>query len=243
MMEIEVAVAKVGKYASRESGDTFEVIERPHGGLSFVLADGQRSGRGAKSISNIVARKAIALLAEGVRDGVVARAAHDYLYTHRAGQVISTLNMVSLDLMTRTVVIARNNPSPVYVADPGGIRALDEPSQPIGVHRNTKPHIAELPIEPNTYIVVFTDGIDNAGVRYGETLDLPTLITQYVGEGAASTATPHSARGLADLILARAIELDQGRPGDDMSIVVLAVVSRRTVDGARRMDIHFPLDE
>jgi hypothetical protein len=43
-MELQVAVAKVAKWANHESGDTLEMIERPHGGLSFVLADGQHSG-------------------------------------------------------------------------------------------------------------------------------------------------------------------------------------------------------
>ena len=47
-MELQVAVAKAGKYATRESGDTLEMIERPHGGLSFVLADGQTSARGTR---------------------------------------------------------------------------------------------------------------------------------------------------------------------------------------------------
>ena len=106
-LELQVGVAKVSKYATRESGDTLEVTERPHGGLSMVLADGQRSGRAAKIISALVARKAIALLAEGVRDGAAARATHDYLRTHRQGQVSAELSIVSLDLATRTIVISR----------------------------------------------------------------------------------------------------------------------------------------
>ena len=89
-MELRFAVAKIGKYATSESGDTLEMIERPHGGLSMVLVDGQRSGRPAKLISNVVARKAVQLLAEGVRDGAAARAAHDYLYTYRGGKVSAT---------------------------------------------------------------------------------------------------------------------------------------------------------
>ncbi len=68
-MEVQFAVAKIGKYATSESGDTLEMIERPHGGLSFVLVDGQRSGKSAKAISNLVARKAIQLLSEGARGG------------------------------------------------------------------------------------------------------------------------------------------------------------------------------
>ena len=63
--EVQMAVAKINKYASSESGDTVEVVERPKGGLSAVVADGQRSGRSAKAISNLVVRKAISLLAAG----------------------------------------------------------------------------------------------------------------------------------------------------------------------------------
>ena len=61
-MEAHIAVSKIAKYATSESGDTLEMVERPAGGVSFVLADGQRSGRSAKAISNVVARKAISLL-------------------------------------------------------------------------------------------------------------------------------------------------------------------------------------
>ena len=63
-MEIQIAVAKINKYAVSESGDTLEVIERPTGGLSVVLADGQTSGRGAKAVSMMVVRKVISLIAE-----------------------------------------------------------------------------------------------------------------------------------------------------------------------------------
>ena len=76
-----MTVVKINKYSTPESGDTVEIVERPQGGMSFVMVDGQRSGRSAKRISNLVARKAIGLLAEGVRDGAAARAAHDYRVT------------------------------------------------------------------------------------------------------------------------------------------------------------------
>jgi len=53
-MEFQIAVAKVNKYATSESGDTPEVVERPNGGPSVVLADGQTSGRRAKAVSQLV---------------------------------------------------------------------------------------------------------------------------------------------------------------------------------------------
>jgi serine phosphatase RsbU (regulator of sigma subunit) len=236
-MELQVAVVKVNKYAVSESGDTFEMVERPHGGLSFILADGQRSGKSAKAISNLVVRKAMTLLAEGVRDGAAARAAHDYLYTYRQGKVLATLNIVSIDLVTRTIVISRNSHCPVLVVTPDGLRVFDEPSQPIGVHRGTKPVITELPVVPGTYIVVFTDGILTAGERYGQSFAIADLVA------GCTTTGPCSASELADAILHQALSLDRSRPADDMSVLVLAVLPSTRADGARWMSLQFPLPD
>ncbi|MBM4464022.1 MAG: serine/threonine-protein phosphatase [Chloroflexi bacterium] len=236
-MEIQAAVAKVHKYATSESGDTLEIIERPHGGLSLVLADGQRSGRAAKAISNLVARKAISLLAEGVRDGAAARAAHDYLYANRGGKVSATLNIVSVDLVTRTLVISRNSHCPVIIADQHGTWALNEPSQPIGIYPGTKPVITELPIAPHTWLVVFTDGVLAAGQRYGERLDMVQLVSDFLAGG------ERAAQAMADDILERAVELDRGRPSDDISVLVIAIVPRLREDSVRRMTVSFPIDK
>src|SRR3954447_5443404 len=101
MLDVQLAVAKTNKYASRESGDTAEVVERPHGGFSVVLADGQRSGRSAKNLSHLVTAKAISMIKDGVRHGAVARSVHDLLYAHRAVKVSATLVILSVDLATR----------------------------------------------------------------------------------------------------------------------------------------------
>jgi len=236
-MEIQAAVAKVHKYATSESGDTLEMIERPHGGLSLVLADGQRSGRAAKAISNLVARKAISLLAEGVRDGAAARAAHDYLYANRGGKVSATLNIISVDLVTQTVVISRNSHCPVIVADHHGVRTLDAPSQPVGIYPGTKPVITELPIAPYTWLVVFTDGVLVAGERYGERLDMAQLVSDFL------TGGKRDAQAMADAILERAVELDRGRPSDDISVLVMAILPRVQEDNVRRMTVSFPIDK
>src|SRR5512134_893070 len=208
-MHLDVAVAKTRKYATPESGDTIEMIERPNGGLSFVVVDGQRSGRSAKAISNIVARKAVALLAEGVRDGAAARAAHDYLYTHRSGKVSATLNIVSVDLESRTLVLSRNNHCPALVSLNGDLKIFDEPSQPVGVQRGTKPIIHELPLAPETTVVIFTDGLTSAGERKGYPLDVPGLVRELIGRQLTAEA-------LAQTLLNQALIADDQRPADDI---------------------------
>ncbi|MGC8785881.1 MAG: SpoIIE family protein phosphatase [Anaerolineae bacterium] len=234
-LELQVGAAKVSKYAVRESGDTLEMIERPHGGLSLVLVDGQQSGQSAKRISNLVARKAISLLAEGVRDGAAARATHDYLRTYRQGQISAELSMVSLDLVTRTLVISRNSHCPVLLLDKEGWQTLDEPSQPIGIYAGTKPSITEIPIAANIWVIAFTDGVLHAGRRFGTSFDALTHAASLVKENQCTAPT------LADALLAHAIELDHGRPQDDMSVLVLALVPRKAMDNIRRLAVRFPL--
>lgn len=241
-LDIQVAVAKIGKYATSESGDTLEMIERPQGGLSLVLADGQRSGRAAKRISNIVVRKAIALLADGVRDGAVARAAHDYLRTMRAGQVSATLNIVSIDLETETLVISRNSHCPSVVSRREQVMLLDEPSEAVGIRSWTKPVITELPLEPDMYVLVYTDGLLHAGRRYGHSLEPVRMFQELLSEVARRAPVCMPAQMLADTILNRAVDADRGRPGDDISVVIVAVLaSTAESDDVRRMTVRLPI--
>jgi len=234
-IKVQIAAAKVGKYAVSESGDTLEMVERPHGGLSLVLADGQRSGKAAKAISNLVVRKAVALLAEGVRDGAAARAAHDYLFLHRGGKVSATLNIVSIDLVSRTLVVSRNSHCPVIVVKNGHLSLLDEPSVPIGIYSGTKPNITELSLEAETYLIVFTDGILEAGRQSNQKLEPGALVQELM---AMSAREPQA---LADALLERAVAADRGRPCDDISVMVIAIVPGKDHDDVRRMSVSFPI--
>ena len=234
-MEVQIAVAKVNKYAVSESGDTLEVVERPNGGLSVVLADGQSSGRGAKAISMMVVRKVIGLLAEGVRDGAAARAASDALFTDKQGKVISTLNIASVDLRSGTLVLTRNNPAPMFICRGERIDILDEQSIPLGTSRNIRPLITEITIEPGLIVVMYTDGLVHAGKRRGMPMDVGAILRSVLED---QDPTPQA---LADALLAQAVSLDDHRPTDDMSVLVLKVTPL-SGDNVRRMAVRLPLD-
>lgn len=233
-MHLDVALATVRKYAVPESGDTIEMIERPGGGLSFIIVDGQRSGRSAKVISNLVARKAVSLLAEGVRDGAAARAAHDYLYTLRSGKVSATLNIASVDLESRSLVLSRNSHCPIVLALNGELTLLDEPSSPVGVRKGTKPVITEIPLAPGLTVVIYTDGLIAAGERTGQSLDVPQAVRELL---------PHhlTARQMARDLLDRALALDDHRPADDISLVVMSISKFDQRNDVRWLNVSLPL--
>lgn len=236
LLTVEFAIAKTNKYASRDSGDTAEVVERPGGGLSVVVIDGQGSGAAAKLLSNALSSKSVALLKEGARDGVVARATHDYLHQYRGGQVSATLDIVSVDLVSQTVLTCRNNPCPLVLRDEAGVRLIPSQSGPIGPHRHTRPEVSQFPLAAGLSLLVLTDGVVNAGQRAGAPLDLCAAVR---GLGADMTAAE-----LADGLLAAALVADQDRPGDDMTVVALRI-SQADHAGRpliRRLGVTLPLD-
>lgn len=232
---MEIGIAKTNKYASRESGDTVEIVERPGGGMSVILADGQGSGRAAKTLSMQVTAKVSALLKEGVRDGAAARAANDFLFANRHGQVSATLDILSVDLKTNTVAITRNGDTACIIESPDGVRTYREAERRLGIHSRTRPWIAEEPIVPGLRVLLLSDGIANAGQR--------SQLSPWDLDDIAS-CIPHSghATALADGILAEAVRRDLGRPGDDMSVVALIL---REQDPAplliRRMSAEVPI--
>jgi serine phosphatase RsbU (regulator of sigma subunit) len=233
-LTIDIAIAKTNKYASRESGDTVEIVERPGGGMSVIMADGQGSGRAAKTLSMLVTAKVTALLKEGVRDGASARAANDFLFAMRHGQVSATLDILTVDLKTGTVVITRNGDTACLISSIDAAQVVHGAERPLGTHARTRPWTAELPVAAGMRIIVISDGIVHAGNRNGrERLDLAEISARICAGASAAT--------IVDLVLAEAIERDGNKPRDDMSVVALTLEEHKEATLVRRMRAEVPL--
>ncbi|MEN4012771.1 MAG: SpoIIE family protein phosphatase [Chloroflexota bacterium] len=233
-MEIQIAVAKITQHGSPESGDSVEIIERPNGGISVVMCDGKSSGWGAKMISGMVARKVIGLIADGIRDGAAARAASDHLYTERNGHYSVFLNILSADLQSGTIVLSRNNPTPIFLAQDDRLECIGGDTHPIGTARNIRPMITEITMVAGITIVMYTDGVANAGLSHNEEIDICAALESILDE-----QNP-SATMIADALLSQAVLMDQGRPHDDMSVSVMRVMPKEK-DFIRRLSVRLPV--
>lgn len=234
-LTIDVAVAKTHKYASRESGDTVELVERPGGGVSMVMIDGQGSGKAAKTLSLMLSARAVGMIKDGVRDGAVARATHDFLFAFRHGQVSATLDIVSVDLQTKEVVITRNADSPMLLRNDGEISVVPMASGPIGRTKFTKPAIQSFPAEDGVVLALFTDGVTHSGLRQQlDPINYLSLADEVLSNG-------YSAQEIADKVLAHARERDNNRPGDDTAVIVVAVNKVVQQMAIRRLQASFPV--
>lgn len=229
---IDVGVAKTNKYASRESGDTVEIVERPTGGISVVIADGQGSGRAAKALSLLVTARAVTMLKDGVRDGAVARGVGDVLFAMRGGQVSATLDILSADARTGMLVVTRNSPSPMLVGHGGALELIATSAEALGVRHLGRPEVRSWPLEPGLWAMVGTDGIfgDEPGPGAAAMRDL-----------AARLWVDADAQEVADAVLAAAIGRDGGKPRDDMSAAVVRIAAHEDEPRIRRMSVRVPL--
>lgn len=218
-MEIKVGIARTSKYAMDYCGDSCDIAERPHGGISAVIADGQGNGLAAHHTSSWVVNKAVSLIADGTRDGAVARAVHDYLYAMKDRKVSCTLTVLSAEVETETVVISRNSNCPVIVWTEEYETVYDEAVGPIGVNRHMKPLMYQVPFAPGMMVVSYTDGVQAAGKKRGGTTVDFEKIMKIIRENHASEA-----EYVARNILEYALELDHAQAGDDMTVVVLGIV-------------------
>lgn len=217
-MEVKIGLAKTAKYATGICGDSCDIAERPHGGVSAIIADGQGNGLAAHHTSSWVVNKAVSLISDGARDGAVARAVHDYLYAMKDKKVSCTLTVLSADLDTETLVISRNSNCPVIVKTEEYETVYDEDVSPIGVNRHMKPLMYELPLTPGLVVVSYTDGIAHAGrKRTGQAADFEKILEIVRKNG------PEDAAYIAKSIMEYALSLDQEKASDDMTVVVMGI--------------------
>jgi serine phosphatase RsbU (regulator of sigma subunit) len=140
-----------------------------------------------------------------------------------------------VDLHSHTIVLTRNNPAPMFICLHERIDRVAEESIPLGTSRNVRPVITEIAIQTGLTVIIYTDGITHAGDRRGNPMNVSELIRAVMED------QDPSPQYLADSLLAHAILLDENRPADDISVLVLKVTSREG-DHVRRMTVRLPIE-
>jgi serine phosphatase RsbU (regulator of sigma subunit) len=83
--------------------------------------------------------------------------------------------------------------------------------------------------------VLYTDGLVHAGERVGRPMDVCTSLKAMLED---QSPRPQE---IADALLSEAVALDENRPADDISVMVLKVEKHRG-DNVRRMTVRLPIN-
>ena len=234
-MVIEFGVAKTGRYDIEESDETTEIIERPAGGQTVVYCSGLRNGRKSKILSSVIANKVLEKTAESFKDSSAIKSVSDQVNREYAGEVCGNFCMFSADFETKTIVISRCTDLPVFYYQHGQFNVWDAKTHRIGSGKGIHPTITEIPIEAGTVIVMLSEGILRAGKSSGEKTDITDLILNVVED-----SEEMSADQIANFFLGSAVTMDQNKPQDDMTAIVIKV-SNNPAAHTRRMLLTSPV--
>ncbi len=218
LMVIEIGAAKTGQFDSIESDETTEIIERPAGGQTIVYCRGRRNGRKSKTISSVIVNKILEKITESIRDSIAIRSVSDQILRAYAGETCGDLCVISADFESETIVVSRCTNCPVYCYSGGTLNEWNTPSEPIASSKGMHPSITEIPIQPGTVIVMLSEGILNAGHGISQDDDLEDIILSLAEDG-----NEQSADDMAAMLLQHAVRMDQNRPQDDMTAIVMKV--------------------
>ena len=158
---IVIGVAKRPKEGISESGDTVELVERPRGGFSVILVDGQ--GSGAAGQADKPPYRQSGGRTDRRRSPRRRRGASRTrcLYTLRDGRVSATLTLISVDVEAETLLVSQGGSVPVVlkVTDEDTMHILEGTERPLGVHVRVRPKVTHLPLRRNQVVVACTDGV------------------------------------------------------------------------------------
>ena len=230
-----IAVGQLEKFASAASGDLVEVVQRPAGAFTAILVDGQGSGPGAKALSGLIVGRAASLVRDGARDLAVLQSVHDFLLAYRNGLVSATIDLITVDPVAGHLRLARQAAAPAMVGNGKEFTPVVGVSGPIGRWQVEPAMTAQVPLVDGVMMLVTSDGIAHSGQRHGVApLDL-------AAELAKADLARQSPDTVAAWVLALGRDRDAGRPGDDMSVVVVGVHTDGTGDRATTMRVSFPI--
>ena len=234
-MEIQAAISKVDRYSSAEQGDKVEVIERPRGGISIIMAEGKLSGRRSRSIAMKAVHSILNLISTGVHDGAASRTVLSNIHDEHKGKAQVRLHIISCDLESQSIVITKNNTTPVLTVFEGSVDYLPfdgtTDSDPCDC-----PSVYQFEIQEGRDFILVSDGILQAGAQHEHMLDLRLLVESLFEDDEPTVQT------IADTILNQAISQDLGRPHDDMTVTVLRI-SPTPSSNIRREYVHFPIND
>ena len=112
-MEIQAAISKIDRYSSTEQGNKVEIIERPNGGISIVMGEGKLAGSRSQDVTMKAVHAVLNMIAEGVQDGASSRMVLRRIHDEHQQNADVKISVISCDLLSKTIVITKNNPTPV----------------------------------------------------------------------------------------------------------------------------------
>lgn len=196
------------------SGDIFSVMKPARGRQICILADGMGSGTAAKAESQYVVELMEQLLEAGFQEEETVRLANSMLTFGLERTMYSSFDFLSIHLYTGLVKMIKSGSAATFIVRKEKVEIVNSKTPPTGFLWEVEFDVLYKKLYDGDKVVLVSDGIlDHLETEEPEMFfaeDLPQLCRE----------TPQRA---AEDILAWTLRQKEKPPGDDMSVLVIAV--------------------
>ncbi|MGH2853121.1 MAG: PP2C family protein-serine/threonine phosphatase [Solirubrobacteraceae bacterium] len=200
-------------------GDFYDVFQVPSG-CWLVVGDVCGKGTEAAAVTALVRHSIRALALHQDSPAQVLRSVNDAMLSHELHWRFATAILARLDLSrggsVRAAIASAGHPPPVLLGADGRTRCPEVTGTMLGVLREARSHDVLVTLEPGASVVLYTDGLTDAGAPRG--VIGPEELCGHLARGGPSEPGA-LVRRLEELAGARS----GGRLRDDIAIVAARV--------------------
>jgi stage II sporulation protein E len=215
---VTVGVAKLPKHEGKVSGDNYSFVSNGGGKYIIALSDGMGSGQKASTQS----RATITLLEQFMESGFDKDTAVNFinsiLILKSSDESFSTIDLSVIDLFDGEVEFVKIGAAPTFIKESAKVESIRSTTLPAGILSNIEMELVHKKVENGDFIIMTSDGVFDAfkGSENNE-----RALVKFLQD--IESANPQH---IADSILNEAYEICNGKPGDDMTVLVAKIWKR-----------------
>ena len=202
--------ASISKSGNLRNGDAHSLIKVDNGKYIVSLCDGIGSGEKAQRISSLSISLIENFYKAGFKNDTILNSINKLLSLNNE-ENFSSVDLCIMDFHHNTFDFIKLGATYGFIKNKHGVHVIESSGLPIGVLEEMRPHITQKKVEPFDTIILVSDGITDA---FDNKCDLQDYI------GAINTTNPQA---IADEIMDRARDLNEGIIKDDMTVLVARV--------------------
>lgn len=202
--------ASVSKGGKLKNGDAHSLIKIDNGKYILSLCDGIGSGEKAQKISSLSISLIENFYKAGFDNDTILNSINKLLSLNNE-ENFSSVDLCVMDFHNNMLDFIKLGATYGFVKNSGGTEVIESSGLPIGVLEEMRPHITRKYVESFDTIILLSDGISDA-------FDNKSDLQDYIN-GLSST----NPQTIADDIMDRAKDLNNGVIKDDMTVLVVRI--------------------
>ncbi len=158
-LRITTGIARLPKYGSKVSGDSFTFLNSGKGKYTIALSDGMGTGYGASVQSKATVSMLENLMESGFDKDMAVSMINSVLVLKSDEDNPCTIDISTVDLFSGDVEFVKIGAAPTFIKSDGKVEIVRSASLPAGVLPGVDAELAKKTIDSGDMIIMVTDGI------------------------------------------------------------------------------------